>query len=81
MVPGGTVLVFATGGAVPGDVVYRRELNLVGSRSATPRHMQHALAQLEQLEIPEPVVLPLERFDEGLELFRSRAVLEVVFTP
>ena len=34
--PGGTVLVFADAGELPADVVYRRELTVVGSRSATP---------------------------------------------
>ena len=34
--PGGTVLVFADAGALPAADVYRRELTLVGSRSATP---------------------------------------------
>ena len=79
--PGGTVLVFAAAGALPADVVYRRELSVVGTRSATPRHMEDALDRLGRLEAPEPVVLPLERFHEGLELFRSRAVLKVVFAP
>ena len=35
--PGGTILVFADAGALPADAVYRKELTLVGSRSATPR--------------------------------------------
>jgi len=33
--PGGTILVFADAGAIPAAPVYRRELTLVGSRSAT----------------------------------------------
>ena len=36
---------------------------------------------LHDLDVPEPVVLPLERFAEGLELFRRRDALKVVFTP
>ena len=79
--PGGTVLVFADAGALPADVVYRRELTVVGSRSATPAAMRAAAALLPELEVPMPVVLPLERFAEGLELFTSRRALKVVFTP
>jgi L-iditol 2-dehydrogenase len=79
--PGGTVLVFADGGEVALDIVYRRELAAVGSRSATPAAMREAAALLPELEVPEPTVLPLERFDEGLELFTSRRALKVVFTP
>jgi threonine dehydrogenase-like Zn-dependent dehydrogenase len=79
--PGGTVLVFAGAGAVDGDDVYRRELTLTGSRSATPRHLAEAVRLLPELDLPEPLVLPLERFAEGLELYRSRRALKVVFTP
>ncbi len=79
--PGGTVLVFADAGALPADVVYRRELTVVGSRSATPEAMRAAAALLPGLDVPAPTVLPLERFDEGLELFRRRAALKVVFVP
>ena len=79
--PGGTALVFANAGAVDLDEVYRRELTLTGSRSATPRHLAAALALLPELDVPEPTVLPLERFDEGLDLYRSGKALKVVFTP
>ena len=79
--PGGTVLVFAAAAPVDLDEVYRRELTLTGSRSATPRHMDEAAALLDELDVPAPTVLPLERFDEGLELYRSGAALKVVFTP
>lgn len=79
--PGGTVLVFADAGALPADVVYRRELTVVGSRSATPDAMRAAAALLPGLDVPEPTVLPLNRFDDGLELFRRRAALKVVFVP
>ena len=37
--PGGTVLLFADAGMVPADGIYRRELTVIGSRSATPAHM------------------------------------------
>jgi L-iditol 2-dehydrogenase len=79
--PGGTVLVFADAGELPAELVYRRELSVVGSRSATPESMRAAAALLPELDVPEPVVLPLERFAEGLELFTSREALKVVFTP
>jgi L-iditol 2-dehydrogenase len=79
--PGGTLLVFASGGPVDLGNVYRRELTLVGSRSATPRHMEEAAALLPALSLPEPVVLPLERFAEGLERYRSGEALKVVFRP
>jgi L-iditol 2-dehydrogenase len=78
--PGGTLLVFADAGAIPADRVYRGELTLVGTRSATPRYMHDALALLTEIEIPAAVLLPLERFAEGLELFRRRDALKVVFT-
>jgi L-iditol 2-dehydrogenase len=79
--PGGTVLVFADAGELPADVVYRRELTVVGSRSATPEAMRAAAALLPDLDVPAPTVLPLDRFDEGLELFRRRVALKVVFVP
>jgi hypothetical protein len=43
--------------------------------------MREALALLHDLDVPEPVVLPLERFAEGLESFLRRDALKVVFTP
>jgi L-iditol 2-dehydrogenase len=79
--PGGTVLVFAAAGALPGDVVYRRELTVVGSRSATPEAMRDAAALLPELEVPTPTVLPLARFADGLDLFMRREALKVVFVP
>jgi L-iditol 2-dehydrogenase len=79
--PGGTVLVFSPAATVDLDEVYRRELTLTGSRSATPRHMREAAALLTEIDVPAPTVLPLERFDEGLELYRAGAALKVVFTP
>jgi L-iditol 2-dehydrogenase len=81
VVPGGTVLVFADAGLVDLRPVYRSELTVVGSRSATPRHVRDAASLLTELELPEPTVLPLERFAEGLALYRARDVLKVVFHP
>jgi len=79
--PGGTILVFAAAGAIPAAPVYRRELTIVGSRSATLSHMREAVELLPELDLPEPVVFPLERFAEGLDLFRRREALKVVFVP
>ena len=81
LAPGGTVLVFADAGPLPAHRVYRRELTIVGSRSATAGSMREALALRPQLDVPEPTVLPLERFAEGVDLFRRRDALKVVFTP
>ncbi len=79
--PGGTVLVFADARAIPAAPIYRRELTLVGSRSATPEAMREAVRLLPGLELPEPTVLPLDEFAEGLELYRRREALKVVFVP
>lgn len=79
--PGGTLLVFADAGAVPAAPIYRKELTVVGARSAGPPYMREAAELLPELDLPEPTVLPLERFDEGLDLYRSRRALKVVFTP
>ena len=79
--PGGTVLLFAAAGTLPADDVYRRELTVIGSRSATPRHMREAVALLPTLDLPEPTVLPLERFAEGLALHREGAAFKVVLVP
>ena len=79
--PGGTVLLFADAGEIPAAAVYRSELTVLGVRSATPASMREALALLHDLDVPEPVVLPLERFTEGLDLYRRRDALKVVFAP
>lgn len=79
--PGGTILVFADAGAVPAAPIYRRELTIVGSRSAVPATMREAAGLLPELDLPEPTVLPLARFAEGLQLFRRRGALKVVFVP
>ena len=79
--PGGTVLLFADARAVPAAAVYRRELTVVGSRSATPAHMAEAVALLPLLELPEPTVVGLEEFGEAVRLFREGTVLKVVVVP
>ncbi len=81
LAPGGTVVVFAEAGEIPAESVYRRELTIVGSRSATPAAMTAATALLDDLDVPEPTLLPFDRFADGLELHRRRDVLKVVFTP
>lgn len=78
---GGTLLVFADAGAIPAAAVYRGELTVVGTRSTAPPFMPEALALLDDLDVPEPTVLPLDRFGEGLDLFRRNEALKVVFTP
>ncbi len=52
-----------------------------GSRSATPAYFRDAVELLPQLVLPPVTTLPLERFLEGVELYRSGAALKVVFTP
>lgn len=79
--PGGTVLLFADAGALRADGVYRRELTVVGSRSATASHMDQAVALLPTLELPEPTVLPFDRFEEAFALQREGRALKVVLVP
>jgi len=82
--PGGTLLVFAApAGLVPTalEAVYRKELQVVGSRSASPETFAAAAALLPELSLPEPTVLPLERFAEGVDLYRRGDALKVVFAP
>lgn len=79
--PGGTLLVFADAGSIPAQRIYRSEITVVGVRSASPPHMEAAVGLLRELDVPEPTVLPLARFDDGLALFRSRDAIKVVFAP
>jgi L-iditol 2-dehydrogenase len=82
--PGGTVLVFAAPSEPAPtalDAVYRKELSILGSRSATPASFREAIDLLPMLELPEVVRLPLERFAEGVELYRRGDALKVVFIP
>ena len=79
--PGAVVLVFADAGWLDLDPVYRAELTVVGSRSATPRHVREAIELLPSLDVPEPLTLPLERFAEGLDLYRRGEAMKVVFVP
>jgi L-iditol 2-dehydrogenase len=82
--PGGTLLVFSwLVDPVPLDFaqILRRELTVAGSCSATPAAMREAIAMLPGLDPIPAVTLPLERFEEGLELYRSHEAVKVVFTP
>jgi L-iditol 2-dehydrogenase len=81
VVPGGTILVFADAGAIAAEPIYRRELTVVGTRSATQAFMDRAATLLPELDVPEPAVLPLERFVDGLDLYNRRETLKVVFVP
>jgi L-iditol 2-dehydrogenase len=82
--PGGTLVVFA---APPDpvltalDAIYRKELSVVGSRSATPAYFRDAIGLLPWLELPPAMSLPLDRFAQGVELYRSGEALKVVFKP
>ena len=58
---------------------------LRGSRSATPAHLRAALELIRAgtVRVSDLVtdVLPLERFAEGLQRYRSGQALKVVFAP
>jgi threonine dehydrogenase-like Zn-dependent dehydrogenase len=82
--PGGTLVVFAAPPEpVPAalDAIYRKELSVVGSRSATPAYFRAAVGLLPWLELPPATWLPLDRFAEGLDLYRSGKALKVIFKP
>jgi threonine dehydrogenase-like Zn-dependent dehydrogenase len=84
LAPGGTLVVFAAPARpvpVAVDDVYRKELCVVGSRSASPEHFAAAIRLLPSLEPPPATTLPLGRFREGVELYRRGDALKVVFTP
>jgi threonine dehydrogenase-like Zn-dependent dehydrogenase len=84
LAPGGTLMVFsAPAAAVPVtvDEIYRKELTLLGSRSASPSSVRDAVELLPALRLPAVATLPLERFAEGVDLYRRGEVLKVVFTP
>jgi len=84
LAPGGTLVVFAAAdGLTPTaiDAVYRKELTVVGSRSGTAAYFRDAIELLPELELPPALVLPLERFADGLAAYRSGEALKVVFTP
>jgi L-iditol 2-dehydrogenase len=81
---GGTLLVFSwlvEPARVDLEAVLRRELSIVGSCSATPVAMRDAIELLPELDPVPTLVLPLERFGEGLEAYRRHEAVKVVFTP
>ena len=82
--PGGTLLLFSwllDPATVDLGAVLRRELSIVGSVSATPGALADAVALLPELEPIPTVTLPLDRFAEGLDLYRRHETVKVVFTP
>ena len=82
--PGGTLLVFSwlsEPTPIGFESVLRRELSIVASCSATPAAMREAVALLPRLDPIPTVTLPLERFADGLELYRRHEAVKVVFTP
>ena len=82
--PGGTLLVFSAPEhevVTSLDAIYRKELRVVGSRSATPPYFRAAVELLPALVLPEMTALPLEQFRDGVDLYRRGAALKVVFTP
>jgi L-iditol 2-dehydrogenase len=84
LAPGGTLVVFAAPEQpvpIDLDAIYRKELVLAGSRSATPAYFRDAVEVLPSLVLPATTTLPLERFLEGVELYRRGDALKVVFVP
>lgn len=84
LAPGGALVVFSAPHepvATSLDAVYRKELTVAGSRSATLEHFRSAVDLLPSLVVPPAVTLPLERFAEGVDLYSSGRALKVVFTP
>jgi len=82
--PGGRIVLFAAPPEpvrVALDLVYRRELTLMGARSATPAAFDAAIALLPGVIVPPVTSLPLEQFAEGVALYRRGEVLKVAFTP
>ena len=81
--PGGTLLVFSwlvDPAPLDFEQILRRELSVVGSCSATPAAMREAIALLPQLDPIPAVTFPLDRFADGLELYRSHEAVKVVYT-
>jgi L-iditol 2-dehydrogenase len=86
---GGTIIPF---GVKPGMVaefdfwqIYRREISVVTSYSATPDGLRDAMALLSgpgfELEKTISMTLPLSRADEGFEALHSMRASKVVITP
>ena len=85
MAPGGVVVVFAGPRepvALDLDVVYRRELTLLGVRSGSPAHLRRALDLLASGNLPlswfQPEVVALEGLPDAARRYVSGEVLKVV---
>lgn len=85
MAPGGVVVVFAgprEPAALDVDLVYRRELTLVGVRSGSPGHLRRALDLLASGTLPlswfRPEVVALEGLPEAVRRYATGEVLKVV---
>lgn len=85
MAPGGVVVVFAGPRgpvALDVDLVYRRELTLVGVRSGSPGHLRRALDLLASGNLPlswfRPEVVDLEGLPEAVRRYATGEVLKVV---
>lgn len=82
--PGGTLVLFSwltEPAPLDFEAVLRRELTVVGSCSATPAAMREAIVLLPGLDPIPTATLPLERFAEGLDLYRRHEAVKVVYTP
>ena len=76
------MLLFADAGVLPAGAVYRRELTVIGSRSATPAHMEAAVALLPELDLPEPDGrCRWSGSRRGSRCSGKGSVLKVVFAP
>ena len=85
MAPGGVVVVFAGPRepvALDLDVVYRRELTMLGVRSGSPAHLRRALHLLASGNLPlswfQPEVVALEGLPDAARRYVSGEVLKVV---
>lgn len=83
---GGTVNVFAAHtGTMPLDLeaLYTREMTIIASYSSSPEDLRIALDLLASGKVRVDRLishrLPLERFNEGVELMRERKALKVYF--
>lgn len=68
-----------------GNVLYNKELTIKGVRSTTPKAWDEAMRlvkyNLVDLESMVSYVLPIEKWEEGFDLMRSRKAIKVVLKP
>lgn len=90
MAPGGVVVLFAAGAGAEGpaldlDVVYRRELTVVGVRSGSPGHLRRSLDLLAGGRLPldwfRPEVVTMEGLAEAALRYARGETLKVVMRP